>query len=53
MTFPRALTYLRASQNVTSMKTEAIVIKFVDDMNLEWLVNMLDDRIRSPKFLTS
>ena len=35
------------------MKTEAIVIKFVDDTSLGWLVNMLDDRIRFPKFLTS
>lgn len=33
------------------MKTEAIVIKFVGDMNLGWFVNMLDDRIRSLKVL--
>lgn len=33
------------------MKTEGIVIKFMDDMNLGCFVNMLDDRINSPKVL--
>lgn len=33
------------------MKTEAIVLKCVDDINLGWLVNMLDDKISFPKGL--
>lgn len=36
---------------MVSMKTEGIVIKFMDDMNLGCFVNMLDDRINSPKVL--
>lgn len=34
---------------MTSMKTEAIVLKYVDNMNLGWLMNMLDDKISFPK----